>query len=109
MPNESKPFCPFQNRHVPFLRFMFLSFFQGALLSNFDRICEYELLMKGSQQLQDNCSVVSTNLHAWLNVLDLAAEGVSAERRNVGTTVLQIVLKAVHYVYRRALAVTVVK
>lgn len=86
-----------------------MSFFRGALLSNFDRICEYELLTKGSQQLQDDSSVVSTNLHAWFNVLDLTAEDVSAERRNLGTTVLQIVLKAVHYVYRRAVAVTVVK
>jgi hypothetical protein len=46
-------------------------------------------------------------LHAWLNVLDQAAEDVSAERRNLGATVLQIVLKAVHYVYKRAVAVTV--
>jgi hypothetical protein len=88
---------------------MFLSFFQGALLSNFNRICEYGLLTKGYQQLQDTCSVVSTNLRAWLNVLDLAAKDVSAERRNLGATVLQIVLKAVHYVYSRAVAVTVVK
>ena len=88
---------------------MFLSFFQGALLSNFNSICEYELLTKESQQLQDNYSVVSTNLHAWLNVLDLAAKDVSAERRNLGPTVLQIVLIAVHYVYSRAVAVTVVK
>jgi hypothetical protein len=48
-------------------------------------------------------------LHAWLNVVDMAAKDVSVERRNLEATVLQIVLKAVHYVYSRAVAVTVVK
>jgi hypothetical protein len=48
-------------------------------------------------------------LHAWINVLDLAAKDVSAERRNRGTTVLQIFLKTVFYVCNVAVAVTVVK
>lgn len=66
------------------------------------------------QQTQGNYSVVSTNLHVWLNALDLAAKDVIAElrksrRRHSGATVLQIILKTVHYVCSTAVAVSVVK
>jgi hypothetical protein len=47
------------------------------------------------------------NFHSWLNVLDLAAN--AKNDVILGAIVLQIVLKAAHYVYSRAVAVTIVQ
>jgi hypothetical protein len=72
-----------QNHHVPLLRLRLRlhRFFTGVLFPKFKRIVERELLITGVQQLEDICSIVSTNLSEWLSVLGLGASDVYAELR----------------------------
>jgi hypothetical protein len=48
------------------LRLSFLSFFNDALLPNFDKIVDHEILIFGAQQLEDIFSIVCTNRRACL-------------------------------------------
>jgi hypothetical protein len=59
------------NRQGTILRlgFRFLKFFKGALIPNFNKTVEHELLIMGVWQLEDVFSVVLTNLRAWVQRL----------------------------------------
>jgi len=63
------------------LRFMFLGFFRGVLLLNFDKIVERELLIVGFLQLEYTLNIAGTNLSAYLNILRPAENDLSEERR----------------------------
>jgi hypothetical protein len=62
--NESKPLSQLRNSHGPptALRLRIISFFNGALLPNFKKFFECELLASLVQQLEDNFSAIGTNL-----------------------------------------------
>jgi len=60
----------------PFSAVMFLSsgsgsssFLKGALIPNFQKILESELLILGIQQLEDIFCKVRTDLRAWLSII----------------------------------------
>ena len=63
------------------LKLRFSSFFQGALLQNFKKMVECDLLILEIQQFEDTFSVVSKNLRLWLNILGMGTNDVSAEQR----------------------------
>jgi hypothetical protein len=63
------------------------------LLPNFNKIVEREFLITGFQQLEDVFSIVPTNLCAWFNVLGLAANDLSTERRKSGDDSIRMMIR----------------
>ena len=58
-----------------------LSFCNGDLLPNFNKIVEYELLIMEFDNSKTWFSIVPTNLRGCLNMLGQGANGVKVERR----------------------------
>jgi hypothetical protein len=79
--SQSKSLGQLQNRHGPNLRlrFRFLSFFKGALLQNFNRVVERDLMIVVLQQLEDTFSILRTNLCPCLKVPGVGTNAVTAD------------------------------